>query len=110
MNKSDKSFVIREGVLEMYKGNDDEIIVPNGVNAIGSFRMGYGAWFKKVIIPKGCSERISHGIFYTAITRAKKKLKIFWSSEIMDDVIAKFSSDKPIQNSLEIIRKKLTDK
>ncbi|MBR0341968.1 MAG: leucine-rich repeat domain-containing protein [Oscillospiraceae bacterium] len=56
MNKSDKSFVIREGVLEMYKGNDDEIIVPNGVNAIGSFLMGYGAWFKKVIIPKGVKE------------------------------------------------------
>lgn len=63
----------------------------------------------KVIIPKSSSERITHGIFYTAITRAKKKLKIFWSSEIMDNVIAGFSSDEPTQNSLDIIRKKLAD-
>jgi len=31
----------------------------------------------KVIIPSSNSERISHGIFYTAITRAKKHLKIY---------------------------------
>ena len=35
----------------------------------------------KVIIPKSNSERVTHGIFYTAITRAKKKLKIYWSAE-----------------------------
>jgi len=63
----------------------------------------------KVIIPKSSSERITHGVFYTAITRAKKKLKIFWSSEIMNGVISQFSSDEPTQKSLDIIRKKLAN-
>lgn len=31
----------------------------------------------KVVISSSNSEQISHGIFYTAITRAKEKLKIF---------------------------------
>ncbi|MDU6200871.1 MAG: helicase C-terminal domain-containing protein [Flavonifractor plautii] len=31
----------------------------------------------KVVILSSNSEQISHGIFYTAITRAKEKLKIF---------------------------------
>lgn len=31
----------------------------------------------KIIIPSSNSEKISHGIFYTSITRAKKKLKIY---------------------------------
>ena len=77
--------------------NNDELrkmsIVPFQLAYAVSIHKAQGLEYDsvKVIIPKGCSERISHGIFYTAITRAKNKLKIFWSSEIMDDVIAKFS-------------------
>ena len=35
----------------------------------------------KLVITKEVDERISHNIFYTAITRAKEKLKIYWSGE-----------------------------
>ena len=61
----------------------------------------------KVIIPRSNSEKITHGIFYTAITRAKKKLKIYWSSEIMEEVVESFKEEDSTQRSLEIIRKKL---
>lgn len=61
----------------------------------------------KVIIPRSNSEKITHGIFYTAITRAKKKLKIYWSSEIMEEVVESFKKEDSTQRSLEIIRKKL---
>ena len=61
----------------------------------------------KVIIPKSNSEKITHGIFYTAITRAKKKLKIYWSSEIMKEVVESFNQPQRTQRSLEIIRSKL---
>lgn len=61
----------------------------------------------KVIIPRSNSEKITHGIFYTAITRAKKKLKIFWSTEIMDEIVAGFTAEENEQKSLDIIRKKL---
>lgn len=61
----------------------------------------------KVIIPKSNSEKITHGIFYTAITRAKKKLKIYWSSEIMKEIVESFKEEETTQRSLEIIRNKL---
>lgn len=61
----------------------------------------------KVIIPSSNSEKITHDIFYTAITRAKKKLKIFWSSETMKDIVGGFSVDNSKSKSLEIIKSKL---
>ncbi len=61
----------------------------------------------KVIIPRSNAEKISHGVFYTAITRAKKKLKIYWSSETMKEVIGGFYEDETKGKSLEIIKAKL---
>lgn len=61
----------------------------------------------KVIIPNSNSERITHGIFYTAITRAKKKLKIYWSAETMKDVVKSFSVNESRNRSLEIVKTKL---
>ena len=42
--------------------------------------VGLGAFF--VVITREIKENISHNIFYTTITRAKKYLKIYWSLEI----------------------------
>ncbi len=61
----------------------------------------------KVIIPKNNSEKVTHGVFYTAITRAKKKLKIYWSSETMKEVVEKFTTDEDKHESLEIVKAKL---
>lgn len=63
----------------------------------------------KVIIPSSNSERITHGIFYTAITRAKKKLKIYWSSETMTEIIESFSVNESGCRSLEIVKNKLLE-
>ena len=61
----------------------------------------------KIVIPDSNLERITHGIFYTAITRAKKKLKIYWSAETMKSVVNRFSMEGVKNRSLEIIKKKL---
>ena len=61
----------------------------------------------KVIIPSSNSERITHGIFYTAITRAKKKLKIYWSSETMTEIVKSFSANESECRSLEIVKNRL---
>lgn len=61
----------------------------------------------KVIIPNNIAERITHGIFYTAITRAKKKLKIYWSSETMEAIIKGFSEEEKQNISLQIVKSKL---
>lgn len=58
----------------------------------------------KVVIPQSNTEKITHGIFYTAITRAKQKLKIYWSTETMTDIIAGFNEEKKSRISLDIIK------
>jgi hypothetical protein len=49
----------------------------------------------KVVITNETEERITHNIFYTAITRAKEKLKIYWTAEtqkkILDNLEKKFN-------------------
>ena len=62
----------------------------------------------KIIIPNSNSEKITHGIFYTAITRAKKKLKIYWSAETMQQIINSFNIDSSTHRSLDIIKQKLS--
>lgn len=44
----------------------------------------------KIIITRDVDEMITHNIFYTAITRSKQYLKIFWSPETMHNVISNF--------------------
>ena len=47
----------------------------------------------KVVITKDIEERISHSIFYTAITRAKKTLKVYMSGEIQTLLVDRFIKD-----------------
>ena len=61
----------------------------------------------KIIIPNSNSEKITHGIFYTAITRAKKKLKIFWSPETMTKIVGSFEGEEQRTKSLDIVKKRL---
>lgn len=59
------------------------------------------------MIPNSNSERITHGIFYTAITRTQKYLKIYWSSDTMHKVISSFEEREEGKVSLEIIKEKV---
>lgn len=44
----------------------------------------------KVIITREVDEMITHNIFYTAITRSKKHLKIYWSPESQEKILSSF--------------------
>jgi ATP-dependent exoDNAse (exonuclease V) beta subunit len=46
-------------------------------------------------------------VLYVALTRAKEKLKIYWSAETMKSVVESFSKEKVGQHTLELIEKKL---
>ena len=50
------------------------------------------------------SEKITHNIFYTAITRARKNLKIYWSPEVENRVIESF---KPQHKAKDVALLKL---
>ena len=41
----------------------------------------------KVVISDDTEEQVSHNIFYTAITRARKHLKIYWSAETQNNIL-----------------------
>lgn len=46
----------------------------------------------KIVITNETEERITHNIFYTAITRARKKLKIYWSPETEQSVLSRLEA------------------
>ena len=48
----------------------------------------------KIIITNEVGEQITHNIFYTAITRTKKKLKIYWSPETEKNILDSFECRK----------------
>ena len=62
----------------------------------------------KVVIPHINSESITHGIFYTAITRAKNKLKLYWSADTMNDVVNNIKTEKEHGHSYDILVTKLS--
>ncbi len=41
----------------------------------------------KIVISDEVDEQITHNVFYTAITRARKKLKIYWTPEVEKKVL-----------------------
>lgn len=59
----------------------------------------------KVVITNETEERISHNIFYTAITRAKKKLKIYWTPETENKIFSKLEQ-KFNKNDARLLRSK----
>lgn len=74
--------------VNRYKSTDEDddssdTIVPFQVAYAVSIHKAQGLEYKsvKVVITNEVEELITHNIFYTAITRAKEELKIYWSPE-----------------------------
>ena len=108
--------------FKVYKYNSDDSEDDSEImlrNSIIPFQLAYAVSIHKaqgleydsvkIIIPSNNSEKITHGIFYTAITRAKKKLKIFWSSETMNEIVKSFNLDNSKKKSLVKVKSKLGD-
>lgn len=69
--------------------SDDSTVVPFQVAYAVSIHKAQGLEYDsvKIVITNEIEERITHNIFYTAITRAKKLLKIYWSPETEQAVL-----------------------
>ena len=86
--------VIRFSVFKRRSEDDDDDITSN---TIIPFQVAYAVSIHKaqgleydsvkVVITNEVDENISHNIFYTAITRAKKHLKIYWSPEVQEKIL-----------------------
>lgn len=71
--------------------DNDSTIVPFQIAYAVSIHKAQGLEYDsvKIVITNETEERITHNIFYTAITRAKNKLKIYWSPETEQYVLGR---------------------
>lgn len=58
----------------------------------------------KLVITDEVDELITHNIFYTAITRAQKELKIYWTPEVEKKVLQRIRP-RNIDADVEVLRK-----
>lgn len=103
--------IIRFSVNSNY---DDDIedkkdcVVPFVVAYATSIHKSQGLEYEsvKVVLNDEIGDVITHNIFYTAITRAKEKLKIYWTPECMNKVIGNFSTKN--NDDINIIKNKIS--
>lgn len=103
--------------LEVIASAEETLSAEERIKTIVPFQIAYAVSIHKsqgleynsvkIIIPSYNAEKISHSIFYTAITRAKEKLKIYWSAETMENIVESFTKEKGEQRTLSLIKKKL---
>lgn len=104
-DEEDNSF-IRFSVNKFRSTDEDDDlssdhIVPFQVAYAISIHKAQGLEYRsvKVVITDEVDEKITHNIFYTAITRARKKLRIYWTPETEKNILSSFkrrSSTKDI--------------
>lgn len=70
-----------------------EAVVPFQIAYAVSIHKAQGLEYKsvKVVITDELDELITHNIFYTAITRSREKLKIYWTPETENKILKSFS-------------------
>ena len=76
--------------------DDNKSVVPFQVSYAVSIHKAQGLEYDsvKIIITEEVEEQISHNIFYTAITRTKEHLKIYWPPEIENRFLKRLLSEK----------------
>ncbi len=84
--------------VDKYRSTDEDddysdTVVPFQVAYAVSIHKAQGLEYRsvKIVITNETEERITHNIFYTAITRTKEKLKIYWSPETEKNVLSKLT-------------------
>jgi len=89
-----------------YEDSDNDLynintIIPFQISYAISIHKAQGLEYDsvKIVITNEVDELITHSIFYTAITRAKSKLKIYWSPEVEHKIL---STLKPKSNAKDI--------
>uniref|UniRef100_UPI002897CCCF ATP-binding domain-containing protein n=1 Tax=Acinetobacter variabilis TaxID=70346 RepID=UPI002897CCCF len=107
--------IVRFSVFLSDNSDDDD----DSLNTIIPFQVAYAVSIHKaqgleydsvkVVITDANEDEITHSIFYTAITRARENLKIFWTPETQHNVLKKLCRTNNAKDvHLLASRKKLT--
>lgn len=105
------SSTIKLTVVQRANNDDDDTeehkssVVPFQVAYAISIHKAQGLEYDRVrlVITDSNAEQITHNIFYTAITRTKRDLKIYWSAEVQRRIIDSFK-EKPVNKDLSLLR------
>ena len=94
MDASKSGNSIIKFIVDKYRSTDEDddysdTVVPFQVAYAVSIHKAQGLEYRsvKIVISTETEERITHNIFYTAITRAKENLRIYWSPETEKNVL-----------------------
>ena len=111
-NKNDVSIVTVKKRITSIDDYDNELTfrskLPFQLAYAMSIHKAQGLEFEKVkiIITSDTQEYISRNIFYTAITRAKQNLEIYWDPEVPNKIFANMVEEsKSANNDLSVFRK-----
>lgn len=87
-------------------GSTASTIVPFQIAYAVSIHKAQGLEYSsvKIVITDEVDELITHNIFYTAITRAQKELKIYWTPEVEKKVLERIRP-RNIDADVEILKK-----
>jgi hypothetical protein len=89
---------VRFSVYDFVTSSDDD---DDSLNTIVPFQVAYAVSIHKaqgleydsvkIVITDSNEDDISHSIFYTAVTRTRNQLKVFWTPETQQKVLSKMS-------------------
>ena len=88
--------------------NDDEYFgMPFQIAYAVSIHKAQGLEYNsvKIIISDEVEEQITHNIFYTAITRARRKLQIYWSPEVEYRILSNLKKKNDSHRDANILKK-----
>lgn len=101
---------VRFDVFERGTGDDDD----DSLNRTVPFQVAYAVSIHKaqgleynsvkVVITEANEEDITHSIFYTAITRAREKLRIYWSPGTQQTVLESLRKNKLNGKDIGLLR------
>ena len=117
--------VVRFAVKKKNAGDDDnddedsETNVPFQIAYAVSIHKAQGLEYNsvKIVITQEVDELITHNIFYTAITRAKENLKVYWTAESQQKILKSFINDETSNDAkifsartgLKIVKKRIVN-
>lgn len=111
-NLSNGNSIIRFYVSKHKSSDEDDessdAVVPFQIAYAVSIHKAQGLEYNsvKLVITNEVEERISHNIFYTAITRAKEKLKIYWSPETENKILMSINK-RDIKRDVSLLKSRI---
>ena len=115
LDSGEGSSLIRFYVYKLKSADEDgdeqtsSTIVPFQVAYAVSIHKAQGLEYNsvKIVITDEVEELVTHNIFYTAITRAREQLKIYWTPEVEEKVLSRIRP-RDISKDVEILKYYLT--